>query len=275
MSRQLDFSLLIPSRHNIEGLDALFSSICETTYDLTALEVVLAIDQDDLLTLDVSHASLRLVKVILSPGQKMGVLTRACYAASSGRYLFLLNDDVIVQTKNWDLIVKRNLELYPDEIFLVHVNDLIFQDKLCSFPLISKRYCEIVGEVCPENFCHYCIDDHIYAIFVLLAYMGYERRIYLANVIFEHKNYIEIDNVKTPVKDKAIFASDRRKFVKLFLVRNEYALRLISFMEGTNWSSDYEKRYRTRLLLRSIWILIQKSVKYTRIFLKNLVGITG
>jgi len=35
----------------------------------------------------------------------MGALNRACFAASSGRHVVLMNDDVILRTKNWEIAV--------------------------------------------------------------------------------------------------------------------------------------------------------------------------
>src|SRR6185295_1128466 len=96
------FSFLIPTRNNLPGLAKLFQSIVETTADLAALEIVLVVDKDDQQSQAVTHDRIRLRKVVVPKGHTMGELNNACFKNSSGRYIMLMNDDVILRTKNWD-----------------------------------------------------------------------------------------------------------------------------------------------------------------------------
>jgi hypothetical protein len=125
---------------------------------------------------------------ILPAGLTMGALNRACFAASTGRYVMLVNDDVIVRTPGWDTAIYRTFARFPDDIALVHVNDLLFRERLCAFPILSRKACLEIG-VCPACYRRYRIDDHICDTYGLLAHLRHERRVYLKDVVFEHENY--------------------------------------------------------------------------------------
>jgi hypothetical protein len=184
------FSFLLPTRKRITGLSALFESIEAMTARSDELEIVLAIDEDDQASRDFVWDGLNIVKVIVPPGTTMGRLNQACYAASRGRYLMAMNDDVLLRTPGWDDKVKLALDAVRDDIFLVHVNDLLFGRELCCFPMVSRTFCEMAGGFCPDEYERYRIDDHIHEVFALLGTHGHHRTFYMPGVIFEHLNYV-------------------------------------------------------------------------------------
>ena len=57
----------------------------------------------------------------------------------------LLNDDVIARTPGWDIKIATCFSAFPDEILLVHVNDTVFQIALCTFPIVSRTFCNLAG----------------------------------------------------------------------------------------------------------------------------------
>jgi hypothetical protein len=120
----------------------------------------------------------------------MGRLNQACYKASRGRYLMAMNDDVLLRTPKWDDKVRRVLDAVRDDIFLAHVNDLLFGQSLCCFPMVSRAFCELAGGFCPEEYERYRIDDYIHEAFVLLRAHGHHRILYLPGIVFEHLNYV-------------------------------------------------------------------------------------
>jgi GT2 family glycosyltransferase len=182
------FSLLLPTRDRIELVNRFFQSLVDTTTNIEDIEIILAIDEDDVSSQNINHSLLNLKKVILPKGSTMGDLNRSCFEASSGRYIMLVNDDIIVRTKNWDKAILEVLHNYEDEVVLIHVNDLLFRETLPTFPLLSRKTCLEIG-LCPSEYQRYRIDDHIYEIYNLLAYLGHKRIVYLPDIIFEHDNY--------------------------------------------------------------------------------------
>jgi hypothetical protein len=184
------FSFLLPTRKRIRGLSALLSSIEAMTTRPEELEIVLGIDEDDHSTRDFAWHGLNVVKVVVPPGLTMGRLNQACYKASRGQYLMAMNDDVLLRTPRWDDKVRFVLDAVPDDMFLVHVNDLLFGQKLCCFPMVSRTYCDIAGGFCPDEYERYRIDDYIHQVFDLLGVQGHHRIFYLPDIVFEHLNYV-------------------------------------------------------------------------------------
>jgi cellulose synthase/poly-beta-1,6-N-acetylglucosamine synthase-like glycosyltransferase len=182
----IEFSLLLPTRGRPDGVRRLFDSIVETAGDASRLEVVLYLDEDDEASRGIQSDMLRMVTLVGPPRQPMGTMTTACYEASRGRYLMLINDDVVCRTSDWDLRVTEAFQRYPDGIALVHGNDLDQGEHVPSFPFIPRRACEVMGELCPREYLNLHIESHLADIFRRLAKLGHRRTIYLEHVIFEH-----------------------------------------------------------------------------------------
>ena len=180
------FSLIVPTRNRSEQLRRLLGSIVATVADRSSLEIILVMDADDQESFQVSFDSLTIKRVTVQPGQPMSALARAGFDASTASYVMLLADDVVIRTLDWDRKVLSVMESFPDGVVLAHVNDLIFRDTLCTFPLITREFCRHAGGVCPAGYRRYRIDDHIHNVFDLLSMLGLHRRIFIPDVIFEH-----------------------------------------------------------------------------------------
>ena len=183
---------------------------------------------------------------MVTPGQTMGRLNLAGYRVAQGRYLMLLNDDVVVRTAGWDAqLAQRLFERYSDGIVLAHVNDLIFRDRLCTFPVLTREFCELAGGVCRPEYRRYWIDDHIHHVFDLIHLLGYTRRIFLPDVIFEHLNTAQHPSGAPPyIPEPAIHALDKRDFEGFVEERRRLALACVERIEGSAGSEQHEARAR-------------------------------
>src|SRR5205085_2583734 len=92
---QPNFSLIVPTRQRTDQLARLLESLAATTADPAALEVVLVVDADDRDSIEFTFERFPIKKVVVEPGLTMGTLNSKGYEASAGRYLMLLNDDVV------------------------------------------------------------------------------------------------------------------------------------------------------------------------------------
>ncbi len=254
-----EFSLILPTRGRPELLGRLFDSIMDTTAAIENIEVVLGIDDDDIETQRVSHESLVIKKAIVPRGSTMGSIVDACFQSSSGRYIAGINDDVILRTPEWDKIVSNIYGKYADDILLIHTNDLIFKERLCTFPILSRRACLEIG-ICPGFYRRYKIDDHIYDTYNLLSHLGYTRIIYVPELIFEHTNYSENHDQSIPsfisddnrvyAPDKEIIQYDDAIFGNLFDMRKEMAIKLAKLIDSDKRDADKirnEYSYSSRL----------------------------
>jgi hypothetical protein len=250
-------SLIVPTRERTGQLRRLLDSLAATASRPEALEVVLVVDADDQASLDflagfkgegraggvspllgANEASprqtgglrppLALSRVVVPPGQSMGALNMAGYEASSGEHLMLLNDDVVARTPGWDEKILARCRRYPDGVFLVHINDTLLRENLCTFPVISRAWCELAGGLCPREYVRYRIDDHIEDVFNLLAFLGERRTIYLPDVVFEHFNFVESEHAPREYhSDPGILALDAPRFLEMLPARKELALALL------------------------------------------------
>jgi hypothetical protein len=237
------FSLIVPTRGRVSALYRLLDSLAGTAARPEALEVVLVVDADDLLSQSVRHQVLSLRPVVVPAGQTMGALNQAGYQASRGEYVMLLNDDVVARTPRWDESALARLRRFPDGIVLVHVNDTLMRERLCTFPLLSRAFCELAGGICPAEYIRYRIDDHIEDVFNLLALLGHRRTFYLPDIVFEHLNSVPVPGAPAEYHSiGALLALDAPRFLALFGARKELALRLLEHIEGTTPPARLRRR---------------------------------
>ncbi len=240
-------SLIVPTRRRPERLRTFLARVAETADDPKALEVVLVIDADDPESLTVASDRLTLRKVVVPPGRTMGELNAAGYEASAGRHLMLLNDDVLARTRGWDTRLRTCFADCPDGILLVHVNDTIFGKRLCTFPVVSRTFCELAGGICPRDYLRYRIDDHIEDVFNLLGLLGERRSIYLPDVVFEHTNLVEVPGGGLQYRsEETALAADAARFEALLPQRKELAVRLRRYIEECVAGAK-EAAWRSRL----------------------------
>jgi hypothetical protein len=225
-------SLIVPTRGRPAQLARMLDSVARTAYHPERLEVVLVVDADDPASL-AGHPRFHVRHVVVPPGRTMGALNNSGFAASTGDYVMLLNDDVTVRTPGWDAVVFDCFRRFPDPFVLIHVNDTLIREHLCTFPLTSRAFYDLAGEVCPVRYRRYRIDDHIEDIFNLLAVLGERRVVYLPDVVFEHDNAVnhpEAGRVYT--SDPELLALDAPLFDQLLPLRKELALRLFNTIHG-------------------------------------------
>jgi glycosyltransferase involved in cell wall biosynthesis len=247
VARSPVLSLIVPTRKRPEKLRQFLASLIRTANAPDMLEVVVVIDSDDLESQEAAGAGLAVKKVIVPPGLPMGALNGAGYEASSGRYLMLLNDDVTARTPAWDTQIQKCFQACPDEILLVHVNDTLLEETLCTFPVVSRTFCELAGGICPRHYMRYRIDDHVEDVFNLLGLLGERRSVYLPEVVFEHTNFVEQrGGRRRHVVDQSILAIDAPRFEALAPARKELAVRLKAFIDKAA-SPAREAVWRSRL----------------------------
>jgi hypothetical protein len=239
-------SLIVPSRGRVAQLRRMLAGLVETANHPEALEVVLVVDSDDPASHLVRREGLNVRTIVVPPGLTMGALNTAGYEASFGRYLMLLNDDVVALTPGWDDKVLARLSRFPDGVVLVHVNDTLLRDNLCTFPIVSRAFCALAGGICPVEYVRYRIDDHIEDVFNLLARLGHTRTIYLPDVVFQHCNAVEVPHGPPEYHSLPdVLALDAPRFLELFPRRKQFALELLARVEGPLTRARLEEARRT------------------------------
>lgn len=225
------FSFIIPTRGRPEALLRLCDSICAATRLPERLEVVLVVDNDDEASVAFQYPALNVRKIEVAPGHTMGGLNMAGFRAATGKYLMLLNDDVVLRTPAWDDQVLTVFRNYSDGMVLVHINETVFRERLCTFPFLPRAFCDLAGGICPEEYVRYRIDDHIHNIFDLLTLLGHKRRVFLPDVVFQHFNLTGAAEGYDYVPDPEIHAIDTRRFDALLPERKRLAVAAVETIE--------------------------------------------
>jgi glycosyltransferase involved in cell wall biosynthesis len=232
-------SIIVPTRGRPELLRCFLDSLLHTAARPERVEVVLVVDEDDAETLAFRYDGTAVKQVVAPRGLTMGALNARGYAASTGDRVMLCNDDVIVKTRGWDSRIESVFRSFPDEVVLVHVNDGTYKDSLCVFPCVSRRYAELAGGICPEDYRRYRIDDHIYNVFNLLAHLGEFRIQYLPDVLFEHENYAaSVAGQRVYVPDPVIHEHDTGLYLAAFPARKDLAAQLKTRIRARRGATD-------------------------------------
>jgi hypothetical protein len=226
-------SLLLPTRNRPALARRFLDSVWDQAADRTRVEVVMCIDEDDTASHSISHPHLALVKVI-APRQSMGALNSTCLARSSGDVVVLSNDDIIVRTAGWDEKIRALHASVPDGVYLAYPNDLFKGRRLCTFPVLSKATCRLLGDPFPAEYQGAFIDYHLLDIFKRLERrMAATRILYMADVIFEHMHYrVKKANFDVTYRARGRFLDDP-VFLRLRDERSRAAAQLLAAIEGS------------------------------------------
>jgi hypothetical protein len=191
----------------------------------------MCLDDDDIESHNIDEPSLNIVKLI-GPRSSMGDYNTRCLSRSTGDIIILLNDDLTIDTPGWDRIITNFILTIPDGIIMAYPNDTEGRGKICTFPIMTRKTCEILSNPYPKEYDALFIDQHILDIFFRLRHLGKNRMFYLDNVIFEHNHFID-GGVRTDASysHKKRF-SDSTAFLSLRHLRQVSAQLLLSAIEG-------------------------------------------
>ncbi len=181
-------SILLPTRGRPALALRFLDSVLKQSERPERAEVVIYSDEDDPQSHGL-HAEGLEVRMIVVPRVSMGAYNMACFERSSGDIVVLANDDIVIKTRGWDRRLREVDQSVPDGIYLAYPNDLFKGSRVCTFPILSRRACSLLGEPFPRSYQGAFIDYHLLDIFKRLEHRGHQRLIYLEDVVFEHMHY--------------------------------------------------------------------------------------
>lgn len=188
----MKFSLILPSRGRVKLLENLCKSVDDNTYDKNNIEMLVACDDDDQDTINaLKQMSYYWLKYFIRPrGNSISKdYQNWLYKYSKGEYIFVLNDDVEIKTKNWDQIAQQKINNYvhKDGIFCgwiaddknVRINNA--KDAYSCFPLFTRKSIDILGYVMNEYYGGWSAD-----IFIYNVYKEIDRILDLSEILVQH-----------------------------------------------------------------------------------------
>ena len=241
-------SILLPTRGRPALANRLFASIAETTSHLDQVEVILYIDEDDTDSHDLDSKDFLVVRHV-GPALTMGGYNTACLQKARGDILILANDDMVIRTRGWDDRIRAMNVEFKDHIYLGYANDLFKKSRFCTFPIMSRRTCELLADPYPAEYRRAFIDVHIFDIFKRLQHAGFDRIRYYDDLVFEHLHYRTGKSSYDETYGRARngrFADDPT-FIALTAMRSAAANRLISIIRNEPLVASGDMNYQNEV----------------------------
>ena len=145
-------SIILPTRHRPEMLLKSIKSLLNNARDINKIQILLKIDDDDYSYWNHYPELYKLtphIKILISPRNNgyndLHKYINDLCSISEGKYLFVWNDDAIMQTDGWDEIIEENEKgLFGDPIQLI-----VFPTNRLPgvFPLVHRKIYEILGHL--------------------------------------------------------------------------------------------------------------------------------
>jgi hypothetical protein len=215
----MKIAILTPTRNRPEGLYRLFNSVNKTMSGLNEIEFMFGVDKDDeFLPEYVNYfGKMKLeaqknLSVIMIPDVRKPVarIWNDMVKQSRGDWFFNGNDDVIFESKNWDVSLCGNILNNFHPFYVYCFDDGLQHGNHFAFPIVSKEWITAFGYYFPEHFRHNYTDTWIYDIAKKAGVTSY-----LPDVHIQHlhpslgytadKVYIEGCNPDDNERDKILF----------------------------------------------------------------------
>lgn len=205
----MKISLLVPSRERLNLKLTLVSSIITTVSNIDNVELLFGIDEDDP-TRDIAYkiaAAIPFVRIvdIKNDGKFIGLsrIWNILAANANGKILGYIGDDMIFKTQNWDKEILKEFETGncpEDNIKLVHCYDgHRTTDEICVNAFLHKKYYEILGYLCREEFLINWSDQWMYQTF-----KPFNRITYRPDIHIQHNHWIYGGRQKDKTADRML-----------------------------------------------------------------------
>lgn len=154
MKDQKFVSILCPSRHNPDGLLKTINSFEKTCTNNNHVEIIVKLDSDD--DVQAYTRTLKSInfqwKILIYPRHR-GLYDAHYFdydllSISSGKLLWFLCDDLIVEYGDWLEECKKSYDVFSDNIYVLSFNMKKRKNKVKSgdkFPIVSRKLVDLLG----------------------------------------------------------------------------------------------------------------------------------
>jgi len=186
-------AILTPSRARPGRLDSFIQSVYSTASDPSRVYCYNYIDSDDPRVSAYNDYSKKqhqnstnIVSDPQSVSKSWNVLAEAAmiFKAEPVDVLIMGNDDMVYRTQEWDTLLRKEIEKYPDQIYCMWFEDLINGQNHCAFPIVSRKWYETLGYFTPGIFNFLYNDTWIYDLGQRVG-----RIHFIPNVVNEHLHF--------------------------------------------------------------------------------------
>ena len=165
-----NISILCITRERTVGFERLLKNIIKKTEDISRIEFLFLIDYDDkfkkkyknLLNKYKKYFTVKIYinKIIKLNSERINFLAKK----SKGDILFSVSDDMIIETKHWDSLIDLESNKFKDNspyCLWPSVDANKYKFLHCAFPIISKKWFDILKYHSYPKFYHFYADTWI------------------------------------------------------------------------------------------------------------------
>ena len=185
-------SLLCPTRGRPAGFAQLTRSVAATAVEPGRVEILAYVDDDDperaayvadykRLALEPQVAALKAVDLCVGERLTTPLINNILAERAQGAVLMIANDDQVFRDRGWDLRIDEESGRFPDGIFCMWFNDGRYGGKLCTFPILGRRWVDTFGYIEPPLFEHFNCDLWTWQIAQMIG-----RTHYIGDILVEH-----------------------------------------------------------------------------------------
>lgn len=178
---EVNFSLIIPTRERIHQIEKCLHSFFNKASKRLKNEAILVVDNCDPSMRNFGDyiTQNRLdIKMITVWRSEMMIRDYNNYGAqcSTGKYLWILNDDCEMVTDNWDMILKQKIEDFcsnnGDRCCYTIIDDSTHTGRHeshgCCFPILTRESVEAMNGIMPQEISYWGADVALHKIFKAL-----------------------------------------------------------------------------------------------------------
>ncbi|NJL22243.1 MAG: hypothetical protein HC895_17740, partial [Leptolyngbyaceae cyanobacterium SM1_3_5] len=193
LSANATISLLAPTRGRPDQAIRLALSVLQTASQPKRVELLFYVDNNDAEQANYIQAFQqhkpqfdRFLRCALMIGEPIGISKawNELAARSQGDLLVMAADDQTYNTAGWDDRLLLELQQFEDEIFCAWFNDGHWGKKLCTFPIVSRRWCLTLGYFTTGLF--ECLYDDLW---MMDLAQRLDRLHYIPDVLTEHLHW--------------------------------------------------------------------------------------
>ena len=167
---QRNISILCITRERTVGFERLLKNIIKKTENISRIEFLFLIDYDDKFKKKYKNLSnkykkyftvkIYINKIIKLNSERINFLAKK----SKGDILFSVSDDMIIETKHWDSLIDLESSKFKDNspyCLWPSVDANKYKFLHCAFPIISKKWFDILKYHSYPKFYHFYADTWI------------------------------------------------------------------------------------------------------------------
>jgi hypothetical protein len=154
----MKFAILTPSRQRPGRLDNFIQSVHNLAKEKDRVYTYNYIDSDDpRVNAYIEYQrkqpenNINHIGVPQSVSKSWNVVAKLAFD-SGADVLIMGNDDMLYRTQDWDVLLEKEIEKYPDQIYCMWFEDYINGANHCAFPIISRLWYQTLGYFAPGIF---------------------------------------------------------------------------------------------------------------------------